>query len=108
MIIPITYLLNVAYHRAKELSDAQDPNPVHVRRANISLLMEFSRVCANIDFIDIHEGVETFEMDHVDAIEICEFIDQVHSDDSFSDNLDKAAVRVIEAISKTHSHRPIF
>lgn len=111
MIIPITYLLNGAYHRAKELSDAQNPNPVHVHRANTALLTEFSRVCADIDFIDIHDGMETFEMNHVDAIDICEFTDQINdhdSDDSFSDDLDKAAVQVIEAIAKTHSHRPIF
>lgn len=65
-------------------------------------------MCADIDFIEIHDGAETFEMDHVDAIEICELIDQVHSDDSFFDELDKAAGRVIEAIGETHSHRPIF
>ena len=108
MFIPITYLLNIAYHRAKELYDAQDPNPVNVYSANISLLTEFSKVCADIDFIEIHDGVETFEMNHVDAIDICELIDQVHSDESFFDELDKAAGQVIEAITKTHLHRHIF
>lgn len=111
MIIPITYLLNAAYHRAKELSDAQNPNPVHVNRENTALIMEFSKVCANIDFVETNDGVETFEMNHVDAIDICEFVDQINdhdSADSFSDDIDKAAGRVIEAIAKTHSHRPIF
>lgn len=108
MFIPITYLLNIAYHRAKELYDAQNPNPVNVYSANISLLTEFSKVCADIDFIEFHDGVETFEMNQVDAINICELIDQVHSDESFFDELDKAAGQVIEAIAKTHSHRPIF